>query len=68
MMRLFTCTDHDIHYPVGGASIVIAGSEEEASLLLANQLKSIGLDPDGFSLKEVSLDKAQAIVLCDGDY
>jgi hypothetical protein len=68
-MRLFTCTDHDINYPVGGASIVLAGSEEEASLLLAKELKSRGLDPnDGFSLQEVPLDEARAIVLCDGEY
>lgn len=67
MMRLFTCVDHASVW-VGGASIVVASSENEARLLLSMELTSRHLEPGPFTLKEVSLGEAGAIVLRDGDY
>lgn len=69
MMRLWTCVDHDVFWPVGGASIVVASDEDEARSLLSDALRATGLDPDeGFTLQEVPLDRKVAIVLKDGEY
>lgn len=68
-MKVWTCTDHDTMYPVGGASVVIAENESEARLLLDKELRENGCNPDkGYTLQEVDLSKAQAIVLNNGDY
>lgn len=37
-MRLWTCADHAAHYPVGGASIVVAPDEAAARAMLARAL------------------------------
>lgn len=67
-MRLFYSTDHDSVW-VGGASIVLANTPEEARELLTKELASVGLDkrPE-FTLIEVATAKPQAIILRDGDY
>lgn len=77
-MRLFTCTDHDCHWPVGVASIVIAPDEQTAVHLLADALKERGLKSwktndqgqhlANFTLREIPLDKSLALVLQDGNY
>jgi len=67
-LRLWTCTDHATHYPVGGASVVVAETEEAARELLRAALSADGLDPDDepFTLREVSLERPAAVVLCNG--
>lgn len=67
-MKLYTCTDHEGHYPVGTASIVIADDICEAKQLLLRELSKIGIDEPDLSLEEVTLNKKQAIILNDGDY
>jgi len=68
-MRVWTCTDHDGHNPVGTASVVVAFNKEDAMEWLRFALNEQGLDGDrGFTLKELNLDKAGATVLRDGDY
>jgi len=70
-MRLFICTDHATVLPVGGASIVLAESEAEAVKLLDAMLRLRGLPDSGshpYSLTEVAADRAQAVILRDGEY
>lgn len=69
-MRAWYCTDHDGHYPVGVASIVVAEREGEARALLIEELRAHGLSqPSGdFTLTEIDLSKSAAFVLNDGDY
>lgn len=66
--KVYVCTDHDSHWPVGVASVVIADSEEEARKLLDEQLLEHGLlsyENSKYSLKEIT---SGAHVLCDGNY
>jgi hypothetical protein len=65
---LFTCTDHDGHYPVGVASIVVAESEAEARQLLGSKLLLEGLKPDAYTLSPVDESRPQAIILANGNY
>lgn len=69
-MRVFTCTDHPTHWPVGGASVVVAEDEADARQLLISALKDQGLRAaeGSFTLKEVVLTERQAIVLNNGEY
>jgi hypothetical protein len=68
-MKVFTCTDHATHYPVGGASVVVAPTEQTARNSLKKELQLIGLNSEGdFTLVELDLTKRQAIVLADGEY
>lgn len=67
-MKVFTCTDHSTHWPVGGASVVVAESEAQARYLLEKELRVRGLDPNEFTLKEIALDIPLVVVLRDGDY
>lgn len=66
-MRIFVCTDHMGHYPVGVASIVLAPSKAEANQLLAAELSKQGLDGP-FTLQEIHSDIPKALVLLDGNY
>ena len=68
---LFYCTDHDYHWPVGVASVVVAPSIEAARALLDSQLVCRGLKPSAtkpYTLKPIDIAVAQAIVLVDGNY
>ncbi len=69
-MRVWICTDHDTHWPVGGASVVVAGTKNQARAYLIEALREHGLhQPDGdFTLEELKLDTPHALVLCDGEY
>ncbi len=69
MLNVWTCDDHDGHWPVGTASVVVAHDENEARVLLTAELKSHGLDPNkGFTLRRINTDSPRAFVLRDGDY
>lgn len=67
-MKLFTCNDHRGHWPVPTASVVVAGSEEEAREMLTKELKDRGIDDDRFTLTEINPNKKQTIILSDGEY
>lgn len=68
-MKIWTCRDHTTHFPVGGASIVVAETEDEAQKLLCQALYDRGLDPaQPFTLKLLDTSTPHACVLRDGDY
>ena len=68
-MQVYVCTDHDGHYPVGVASIIVAPDEDEARRLLAAELREPGLDAGKpFTLRRIQSEKPQAFVLLDGNY
>lgn len=67
-MIVFTCTDHDGHWPVGVASIVVAESEDQACDLLDAELVKRGLKPGGYSLVSMDVSRPRAVILNDGDY
>jgi hypothetical protein len=70
-LKVFVCVDHDRHYPVGAASIVIAETIEQAQQLLDEKLKEQGLKPhenEPYTLKELSLETSYAEILVNGDY
>jgi hypothetical protein len=68
-MKVFYCADHDGHWPVGVASIVVAPSESIARLCLYEKLTELGIGgKKDFTLTELSTDKTQVLILRDGDY
>lgn len=67
--RVFICTDHDLHWPVGGGSVIIADSEVQARGLLDAELTSRGLNASlPYTLTEVGQDGPVAVVISDGQY
>lgn len=67
--RVFTCTDHAGHWPVGVASVIVANDAAEAKSLLDAELVRHGLDPhEPYTLAEMDMSKSSAPILCDGDY
>ena len=67
-MRVWVCTDHDTHWPVGGAAVVMADDEQSARQLLSAALIEKGLKPDTFTLLEIDTQTPFARILCDGNY
>lgn len=70
-MRIYTCTDHDLHYPVVCASVVVAANEADARKLLDDALVARGLLPFAkaeYSLVEMDTTSPKAVILRDGDY
>ena len=70
-MKLYTCTDHDYHWPVGVASIVLARNVEEARNLLDEKLIEHGLKPckeKPYTLVKLPQAKPTAMILNDGNY
>jgi hypothetical protein len=70
-MKAYSCNDHDGHWPVGVASIIIANDEEHAIKLLDSELKTVGLKPykdHKYTLKEIDTNRPNVIVLNDGNY
>lgn len=68
-LRVFICTDHDLVWPVGCASVVLAESEAHARELLDKQLRQHGLkghDEEPYTLTEIS--GPCAVILNDGNY
>lgn len=69
MNKVFICTDHDGHWPVGVASIIVAPNEATARNALRNKLNELGLKGDEpFTLQELDTSKAQVAILRDGNY
>ena len=67
-MNVYTCTDHDGHWPVGVASVVVANDVVEATNLLAHALADVGLDLKAFTLTVLDLTHPHAVILNDGSY
>lgn len=70
-LKVYVCTDHDLHYPVGCASVVVARDRRQARRLLDEQLRRRGLKghaEEPYTLVEVDVTTPQARVLRDGDY
>ena len=68
-MNVYVCTDHDCHYPVGVATVVVAESLDAAADLLQEALKADGLDPaQPFTLERLDMSTPAVRILCNGDY
>lgn len=68
-MKLFVCTDHAGHWPVGVASVIVAQSKKEAKKLLSQALFEVGLSSkEEFTLIEIDLTHSGAFILNDGEY
>ncbi len=70
-LRVYVCTNHDCHYPVGVASIIVAATEADAIELLDEQLRNRGLRGHKeypYTLTQIYTIVPQAIVLQDGNY
>lgn len=70
-MKVYTCTYHDGHYPVGVASVIVANNLTEAHDLLDDELEKFGLKPwieSNYRLWAVDLTKPNAEILNDGNY
>jgi len=71
-MKVYTCTDHDEHWPVGVASVIVANNEEEAKQLLDLALMEQGLDTfdeeDPYTLEELDIIEPGVLMLCNGEY
>jgi hypothetical protein len=68
-LHVYVCTDHDGHYPIGVASVVIARNQVDARGLLDAQLEAHGLNPnEPYTLVEIGLEGPEAVVLRDGNY
>ncbi len=69
-LHVYTCTSFAGHWPVGTAAVIIASNRPNAAKLLQKTLEKMGLKQqvEEEDLKYLRLDRAQAIVLRDGDY
>jgi len=70
-MKVYTCKDHDAHWPVGVASVIIANNEEEAKQLLDLALIEQGLggfDDEPYTLEEMDITEPGVEMLCNGSY
>ena len=68
-MKVFVCTDHEGHWPVGVCSIVVAPDEAEARTMLFAELRSHGIhQSQPFTLRELDTSQPRAHVLLSGDY
>lgn len=68
-LKVFVCTDHDGHWPVGVCSVVVAFTEDNAREMLQAALILDGLDPrKPFTFQVLNTSNPQAIVLLNGDY
>jgi hypothetical protein len=70
-MKLYTCTNHDSHYPVGCASVVLATNKGHAKRLLDKALTEENLKPHSehpYTFEEIDMSVAHAVVLVNGDY
>ena len=69
--RVWICQDHDLHWPIGGGSVVIAENVVEARKLLDKKLISHGLKPyeeKSYTFRSYSMNRKQAHIISDGDY
>ncbi|MGO1160432.1 hypothetical protein ACTOV4_00570 [Brucella sp. C7-11G] len=68
-MNVYVCTDHDSHWPVGVATVIVAKSLDAAADLLQEALKADGLNPaKPFTLEHLDTTIPTARILCNGEY
>ena len=75
-MKVYYCDEFKGFYPVGTAAVVIAENKVQAKKILFAELRAIGLsgvkhDKTAITAKdlvEISLDKANVVVISDGNY
>lgn len=68
-MKVFTCIDHQDIWPVGVASVIIANDEAQAKELLVAELVNYRIiQTEPFTLQELDLTVAKAVVLQNGEY
>ena len=67
-MKVYICTDHDGHSPIGVASVIVAADEAAARDLLASELFGRDLEPSKFTLQELDTTTPGAHILRDGEY
>lgn len=70
-MKIYVCTDHDGHWPVGVASVIVAEDEAQAQALLDAALIEHGLrtsEKYPYTFQELDVSAPHAQVLLDGDY
>ena len=70
-LRVYTCTDHDGHWPVGVASVIVARDKRHARRLLNKALAKDGLAGFGelsYTLQALDLGTAAATILNNGNY
>ncbi len=70
-MKVYICTNHDSHYPVGCASVVVAKDKKQARKLLDETLHEDGLKTSkdyDYILTELPTDEARAVILNNGEY
>ncbi len=70
-LRVFTCTDHDYHNPVGVCSVIVAHNRRIAKTLLDKELVACGLKPfaeEEYTLNLVDIKHSNATILLDGEY
>ena len=70
-LKIYICTDHDGHWPVGVASVITAKDKREAKKLLDKELIADGLTPfkeNSYNLTEIENNKSEAYILNNGSY
>jgi len=68
-MRVWTNSKFKGHWPVGAAAVVVADTREQASELLSEELKQIGLGPAlPEQFEPVDTERPGVLVLNSGDY
>jgi hypothetical protein len=71
VLKIFYCIDHNGHWPVGVASLIVAETKEQAQALLDAELVSRYLKPyseEPYTLIELDTSVPGVTVLRDGDY
>ena len=70
-MKVYICTNHDSHYPVGCASVIVAENKTQARKLLDNALAEDGLKTSvayDYTLTELPTNTKRAIILNNREY
>ena len=70
-MRVYVCTDHDYHWPVGVASVIVANNITEAMEMLDAKLIEAGLEPfelKPYTIRRLPEDMPYCEILQDGQY
>jgi hypothetical protein len=65
-MRVWTCLHDGIW--LGGCSVIVAESEEQARALIVAELRERQLCDSDIELREVDTRRPQVIMLANGDY
>ncbi len=69
-MNVYTCNDHEGHWPVGACSMIVAEDEKQARRLLLQELLEHGIQQGEkpFTLRKMNVVSPRAYVLLEGEY